>query len=323
MSRFHGHKKATIPIVPFIFIGIAAAASPDTRLLSLVPPGAPLVAGISAPSIQGQPDNFVLMTHNNTVDMEDFFSLTGADDTRTVHQIVFVSVTNSDGQLGEHSLLASGHFDRLRVFKSAADGGATVTNYRSIPILVIQPLARERGTFNHVRWLAILDSSVLVLGTISSTRLELDRYLEHSQTEETLHRRLARLRSKDQTWCVLSPTVGTLSPPGWDPGIPRVLAMLNPELAELVQSGNELEFGLYYGRRVEFEYDGAFASTAASRVGPDSFRQSPVDPTESASLLPALDRAGYADTRHGVIVVSMSRYNTWLAGIRSRRTPVD
>jgi hypothetical protein len=99
--------------------------------------------------------------------------------------------------------------------------------------------------------------------------------------------------------------------------------MLHPELAELAQSGSELEFGLYYSRQVEFEYDAAIASTTASRVGPDSLRQSQVESAKSASLLPALDRAEDANTRHGVIVVSMSRCNTWLAGIRNWRTPIN
>ena len=323
MTRFYGRKGLPTMFFPFILGGITAAASPDPRLLSLVPPGAQLVAGISAPSIQGQPDNFVLMTHNNTVDMEDFFALTGADDERTIHQIVFVSATSTDGQLNEHSLLVSGHFDQLHVFKSAAEGGAAVTDYRSVPILVIQPLARERGTLHDVRWLAILDSHVLVFGTISSTRLELDRYLEHSRTDEALLRRLAHLRSKDQTWCVLSAPVRNLSLPTWGQEIHAVLAKLNPELADLAQSGDELDFGLYYGRRVEFEYELTSASTAVRRVRPDSLRQSPVELAESASLLPALDKAGDANSRHTVIVVSTSRYNTWLAEIRSRRTPVD
>ena len=323
MTEFYGRKRLAMMSFLFTLGGITATASPDPRLLSLVPPGAQLVAGISAPSIQGQPDNFVLMTHNNTVDMEDFFALTGADDTRTIHQIVFVSVINNDGQLSEHGLLVSGHFDQPHVFKSAAEGGAAVTDYHSVPILVIQPLARERGMLHDVRWLAILDSRVLAFGTISSTRLELDRYLEHSRTDEALLRRLAHLRSKDQTWCVLSSPVRSLSLPTWGQEIYVVLAKLNPELADLAKSGNDLEFGLYYGRRIEFEYELTSASTTVRRVRPGSLRQSPVEPAKTASLLPALDKAGDAKSLHRVIVVSTTRYNTWLAEIRGRRIPVD
>jgi hypothetical protein len=277
MPASHEHKRILILFIPFILVGIAAAASPDPRLLSLVPPGAAVVAGISASSIQGHPDNFVLVTHNNSVDLEDFFALTGADNKRIIHQIVFVAVANNAGRLDEHSLLVSGRFDQPHVFKSAADGGAALTNYRRIPVLEIQPLARERGAFREVRWLAVLDSSVVVFGSVASTQLELDRYLAHSQTDESLLRRLARLRRKDQTWSILSASVRTLSIFDRDLEIQDVLADLNPKLAEIAQSGNDFEFGLYYGRRVEFEYEVTFASTGAGRVGPDSVR-SPVEP---------------------------------------------
>jgi hypothetical protein len=37
------------------------------------------------------------MTHNNTVDLEDFYALTGADSSRTIHQIIFVAVADSRG----------------------------------------------------------------------------------------------------------------------------------------------------------------------------------------------------------------------------------
>jgi hypothetical protein len=263
------------------------------------------------------------MTHNNTVDLEDFFALTGADSSRIIHQIVFVAVANNDGQPNEHSLLVSGHFDQPHVFKSAADGGAAVTNYRRIPVLEIQPFTRERGVFNDVRWLAVLDSSVLIFGSIASTRQELDRYLARSQTNASLLRRLARLHNKYETWCVLSPPVRTLSSPAGDQGIQSMLAMLNPELAELWESGGEFEFGLHYGRHIAFEYEVTMASTHGGHSGRASLLPSSAESAKHASLLPALNMIGDADTLHGVIEVSVSRYKEWLAEIRHARFPRD
>src|SRR5215469_2875598 len=80
MTRLHAQRTLPILFLPFILVAASAAASPDLRLLSLVPPGAQLVAGISASTIQGQPHNFVLLTPINWVDLQDFFALTGADD---------------------------------------------------------------------------------------------------------------------------------------------------------------------------------------------------------------------------------------------------
>jgi hypothetical protein len=323
VTRFPGYKELPVLFFPLTLIGIAGAASPDPRLLSLVPPDAQLVAGISASSIQDQPDNFVLMTHNNRVDLQDFFALIGADSSRTIHQILLAAMANKEGQSNEHSLLVSGHFDQRQVFKSAVDGGAAVTIYRRIPVLEIQPFAREHATFRDVRWLAVLDSSVLVFGSIASTRLELDRYLMHSQTYESLLRRLAHLRSKDNTWCLLSASSPTLPSLTRSHEIHDVLAELNPELADLAQSGNELEFGLYYGRRVEFDYEVNFASTASGRDGTDSLRQTPAELTMRGTLLPMLNAARDANTLHGVIQISMSQYKEWLAGIEGKRSPVN
>jgi hypothetical protein len=311
------HKKLPLPFLPFILIAASAAASPDLRLISLVPPGAQLVAGISASAIQGHPHNFVLLTPNNWVDLQDSFALTGADDSRSIHQIVFVEVASKDEQPGGHSLLASGHFDQPRVFKSASDGGATVTHYRRIPIMEIQPFGRERSTLHDVRWLAVLDSSVLAFGSVSSTRLELDRYLSHTQADGPVLRRLAHLRSKDQTWCLLSASSGTLPSLTRSHEIHDVLAKLSPELAELAQSASELEFGVHYGRRVEFEYDVTFALDGASRIG-DSQDMTPVVAAWSASLLPAPNTSRDANSVHGVILVSTPRYKEWLAQIAGR-----
>src|SRR5215472_9789622 len=139
VTRFHDYKEPPVLFFPLVLIGIAGAASPDPRILSLVPPEAQLVAGISASSVQDQPDNFVLMTHNNRVDLGDFFALIGADSSRTIHQMVFVAMASDSGRLNEHSLLVSGNFDQPQIFKSAAEGGAVQTSYRGIPVLEIQP----------------------------------------------------------------------------------------------------------------------------------------------------------------------------------------
>ena len=320
MIRFPAHRRLPILSLPFILVGVAAA-SPDLRLLSLVPPGAQLVAGVSAATIQSQPFNFVLITPNNRIDLQDFFSLTGADDTRSIHQVVFVAVANKAGQPNEHSLLVSGHFDQPHVFKSAVQGGAALTNYGGIPVLEIQPFARERGTFKGVRWLAILDSTVLLFGSVATTQIELNRYLLQNHADESLLRRLARLRSKDQTWCLLSASVQTVASltPGHE--IRDLLAKLSPELADLAESGSELEFGVHYGRRLDFDYEVTLASARASRVGSDSLRMPPVEPASSASLLPNLNTTGDANTLHGLITVSMSRYKWWLEQIKREKLP--
>jgi len=52
----------------------------------------------------------MLVTHNNTVDLADFFALSGADSSRSIHEVILLAAADGTGGLGEHSLLASGHF---------------------------------------------------------------------------------------------------------------------------------------------------------------------------------------------------------------------
>jgi hypothetical protein len=209
MQRLRVSKPCLKALVLLFVVPVSYAASRepsrDPKLIAMVPPGAQIVAGINASPQPGQPDNFLLVTHDNIVDLQDLFALSGADASRIFQQVVFVAIANNAGLLTEHSLLVSGHFDQPHIYKSAVKGGATVTYYRGIEVLVIQPFKREQGTFNDVRWLAVLDSNVVVFGTVATLRQELDRYASRSPADSPLLKRLARLRARDQSWCLLSP----------------------------------------------------------------------------------------------------------------------
>jgi hypothetical protein len=278
------------------------------RRLGMVPPGAQVVAGINASPQPDQSDNFLLITHDNTVDLQDFLALSGADGSRIIYEVVFVAIANSTGLLSEHSLLVSGHFDQPHIYESAVEGGATVTYYRGIPVLVIQPFAREQGAFNNVRWLAVLDSNILAFGTIATLQRELDRYIAHSPADSPLLNRLGRLRAKDQTWCLLSPLTR-------NDEIRGLLATLDPKLANIARSGDSFELGIHFGRRVEFEYDVTVDSTVPGRAISQLVHSS-VASENGASLLPALNIIGGDNAARGVVEVSMSRYRTWLAEVR-------
>jgi hypothetical protein len=320
MTRFHRGKGVFVLLLPLMLFGKAWAGSANPGLLALVPPGAGIVAGIAAPPSPDRPDNFILITHSNVVDLEDFFALTGADDSRTIREMIFVAMADDSGGLGGHSLLVNGHFNQQRLFKSATDGGAKATTYHGVAVLEIQPFARERGVFRDIRWFAVLDSGVVVFGTVAAARLELDRYLAHSGTDASLLHELAQLHGKDQTWCVLSTSIPALASPALNEEIRNELAMLNPDLAELSQSGGALEFGVHYGRQVEFEYAVAPASITAVHKGAGAATRSSSGLPWSSSLFPALDLNEDANTLHGVVKVSMRRYKKWLAEVR--RTPI-
>ena len=135
MRRFHANRNLAMLLFPLISVAMTWA-SPDPRLLSLVPPGAQLVAGMSIPIPRGRPDGFLLMSYKDLVDRRDFMSLVGVDDSLIIDQMLLVAGAGDTSKSGEHSLLMSGHFDQTRIFKAAVENGARVSEFRGIRVLV-------------------------------------------------------------------------------------------------------------------------------------------------------------------------------------------
>jgi hypothetical protein len=314
MRRLSGNKPLLMVLFSFFAVAISSAVSPDPRLLPLVPPGAQIVAGMSAPSGKGQPDSFLLITHNNTVDLDDFFALSGVDDSRTIHQIIFVAAADRTGNLGEHSLLVSGHFDQSRIFRSAVDGGASIDAYRGTSVLAVKPFAREPGAIKQVRWLAIFEPNVVIFGTIASVQQELDRHLAGSVPDSSLLQRLGRLRREDETWCLLASAARSAE-------IRNALEAVDPRLAALVQNGGGFQFGIHFGGHVEFEYEVTPSSGANAQVVGHSLGQSLAGPGAGASSFSARpDTTAGGDSVHGVVQLSKNRYDAWLKEVSARRS---
>ncbi|HMD21355.1 MAG TPA: hypothetical protein VKH40_13595 [Alloacidobacterium sp.] len=302
MRRFPGWMSLSMALLAIFAVPASWASSVDQKLLSLVPPGAEVVAGMDTPPPKDQPGSFVLITRNNTVDLQDFFALTGVDSRRSVRHAIFVAMHGETSPLGEHSMMAHGQFDQARIYKSAVDDGAIVTRYRGIPVVEIEPFAREQAEFHDSRWLAIVDSDLLLFGTVASVRQELDRDLDRSAADPVLTREVARLRHDDETWCVLSSAKQF-------PEIEKALAGLDPKLGELVGTADDFQFGIRYRKQVEFEYE---ATTATTRRRTDSLRRSLAGPEKGASLLAAPVTNGEEATARGVIKIPLGRFGNWL-----------
>jgi hypothetical protein len=309
MRNLRDSINSLMALLLFCLAPMSSAAPPDLRLIALVPPDAQVVSGIGELPHEPQPDRFVLLTHNNAVDLQDLLALYGADGSRTIQQVVFVAIADKESELREHSLLVSGHFDKARIYKSATESGAILIGYRGIPVLEIQPFARERDSFKHVRWLAVLDSNVLVFGTIPTLRRELDRYSDRCPPDSSLLTRLAHLRSKDQTWSLLSPRAR-------NDEIRRLLSTLDPELTEIAQSGRALEFGIHYGRRVEFEYEITLDPKIVSSAPAQLHVESLADSKLGRSLLSSPNTIAHRDSARGLVTIPMTDYRAWLEEVK-------
>src|SRR5271170_2072066 len=305
MRRFHTNRNLAMLLFPLISVAMTWA-SPDPKLLSLVPPGTQLVAGMTNQLPRGRPDGFLLVRECNLVDRSDFLSLVGVDDSMIIHQIVFAAGGSDPSTLGEHSLLVSGHFDQKRIFRAAVENGARLSEFRGIRVLVQKPLPRDLGTLKDVRWLAVIDSTVALFGTISSVQQELDRQLAGSAVDPSLMHKLARLRRDDATWSVIR-TVER------NDQVRHALGSLDPILANLIHDGDSFQFGVRYGRKVEVEYEIKSSSSAPAQANSNSLTRTLVGGNlTGSSLLPLQDMTGDSAPLRGVVKVAMTRYTAWL-----------
>lgn len=302
-----------LPVVTMsiVFAGAAAAASPDPLLLSLIPHGAQIVAGTSAPPTKGQPHSFLVFTPVNAVDLQDFRSLMAVDDAKVIRQ-VFLAVGQKDMRSPlEHSLLAVGLFHQDRVYTAAIQNGARSREYRGIPIVELPPFSRNPQTLSDIRWMAILRSELALFGTIANVCEEIDRYRDHTPAESWLVERLARLRADDSIWYLL---------PNLFEGdqVRPTLAELSPHLADRALEGAALQFGIHLASRVRLDYE--FSGVGPVGAQSMSTVQTAIEPRrlDEWSFLPRSEHRGSDASVRGVITISRKRYDQWMADVAGK-----
>jgi hypothetical protein len=282
------------------------------KLLSLVPPGAEIVAGFQNPHDPTVPTGRVLLTtHNNRLDLDDWVSLTGVDTTKVFDEVIEVAMSSDDVELKEHLLLVAGHFDRARIFKAAEENGAAHVSCEGETGLLIKPFAREEGDMMDTRWLIILNDQTGIFGTPAMVQLALQRYAGHYLPDPALAERLARLRSDITSWNVLLPHSKT-----------KEMGFVQPHGAwsQLLDGADLVIVGTHFGSRIRMdilvddgkgrgtayfaekaEYFAAVFSGEASNRGDLSRREQP----ELRDLRVEEDRM------QGSIVLSQKQFYAW------------
>src|SRR5215472_9633382 len=285
-------------------VGSASASPPaqDPRLLPLVPLGAEIVAGFAP----GQPVSHLVVTRNNTTDLQDLESFAGVDPTRSIEAVILIAASGSGGFLSEHSLVASGRFDARHIFKAAKENGATESEYLGIPVLIVPPLDRDKGVSDDARWFAVIDSQIAVFGTIPMVQEELSRSLAKSQADPSLTGDLARLRPDDQSWCLLSSAVHKAEVAR------RWLAVLDPALGQADFVNNRVVMGTHFGKQIEIEFE-YFPDSAMTDDPLQAQRETGQTPRPDTAVL-ASRFVGNSDTGpHKVIRFSQKQYDQWTA----------
>jgi len=202
MRAFSGRGLLAVVLTAFL-AGFAFGSPLSSRLLSLVPPGAGIVAGFENRGAANLHGRLLLTTHNNRLDLEDFDALTGVDSKRAFDEVIEVAAAPSGGALSDHLLLVAGSFDREQIFRSMELNGAQNFQYQGQQVLLIRPLTRERGDMLDPRWMVILDNRTCIFGTSWLVKQALRRYDQHAVTDSLLEERLSLLRRDVTSWNVL------------------------------------------------------------------------------------------------------------------------
>ena len=300
-----------IATMSIVFTGIAAAASPDPLLLSLMPHGAQIVAGTSAPPSKDQSHSFLLFTLVNAMDLQDFRSLMAVDDAKFFRQVFLAAGQKDVHSPIEHSVLAVGRFHQDRVYKAAIHNGARPRDYRGIAIVEVPPFSRNPRTFSDIRWMAILQSDLALFGTIANVREEIDRYQDHTPADSWLLERLARLRADDATWYLMPRLVA-------GDRVRPTLAALSPHLLDEALEGAVLQFGIHYGKtiRLDYEFTGVDPEAAESMFVAEAAVES--RRLDVWTFVPTFSESGSSGSLRGVITISKQRYNRWMADVAAQ-----
>lgn len=228
------------------FAGYGSASPSSSRILSLVPPGAEVVAGFENHPDSNASGRLLLTTHNNHLDLIDWQSLTGVDSNRVFDEVIEVAASDAGGNLTEHLLLVAGRLDRERIFRSLEENGAPSTDFQGQRIMVIKPFARERGDMLQDRWFVILENRIGILGTPVMVQHALERYADHAVPDSVLEERLSLLRRDVTSWNVLARA----------PQIENPFSFSQPHnaWAELQEDTDLLMVGVRFGSKIRIDF---------------------------------------------------------------------
>lgn len=143
-----------------LLTGVMCSAQDD--LARLIPPDAPVLAGMRRSSTDNEYDRMWLATARNLNDLKDFITLTDADASRRFDRVLVAASPAGNDLLGDHLLIAAGHFDWSVISQSTAFAAG---DFHGVPIIV-RDQASSAGA--ETRWLVNLHSRIVLFGSPSA-----------------------------------------------------------------------------------------------------------------------------------------------------------
>lgn len=270
----------------------------DLPLLSLVPAGTQILAGIGPSEKPQRLARFFLFTVANTIDYEDFISLAGADPSLQIDELIFTASAGSSPANAEHSVIVSGRLQHVRIYRTSGNSSGAL-DYRGVVVLPVRPFDRERAYFQQDRLLAVLSPTLAIFGTKATVQEEIDRFLDRSAPDPKIAQSLGLLNSRYDSWYLVRSPMRRAE-------FARILNGLSPALSEF-GNAEQLLFGIRYRKRVEFE----FATIAA----PSPERRLDLNGSSKEMFR---DENGHAITTVQVVKIDRDRFDKWLVQATGR-----
>ena len=215
--------------------------SAQDELARLIPPDAPVLAGMQRSSTDNEYDRVWLATAENLNDPKDFITLTDADASRRFDRVIVAASPAGNDLLGDHLLIAAGHFDWSVLAQPTA---SAASDFHGVPIIVLDQ-ASSSGA--ETRWLANLHSRIVLFGSPSAVQKALLRFQSGEPADPAVRARLERIPRKDIAWSSIA----------LNPVILKSRLRLNAyerNLVPCLTAAKELAFGVRFDSNTRLDF---------------------------------------------------------------------
>jgi hypothetical protein len=196
------HALVIFLVTAMILFFSASFCMAQSDLVRLIPPDAPVIAGLHRMPEDQNKDALWLATRNNTDDLSRLVALTDNDPERRIEQVMVADWASTSDSLGSHLVIAQGRFSLTSI--SATMAHITKLSYDGVPVLAIKA---QGGSMPIARWVAVPRSEIALFGTPSAVQVALDRFRSGAQADPQVLERLSKAHDGDAAWSsvVLAP----------------------------------------------------------------------------------------------------------------------
>lgn len=272
----------------------------QSEIVRLLPPDAPVIAGLHRMPRDQNKDALWLATPNNLDDLKRLIALTDPDLNRRFDYVVVADWPSSTDGLGSHLLIAQGRFSMAALLSTIAHPKRL--SYAGVAILAV---LAPSGSQQPARWLAVPRSNIAIFGTPSGVQFALDRFHSGAPPDPRLLDRLRNAHHRDQAWSSIMPH--------HDPIREQVHLPANTgNLAGCLSRMREVDLGIQVGKTVTIDLhtESRDHSTAAAMqcIGAAIFKN------YSSAIALSLDEDKQPSMR---LTLRRAEYERWLDDFRT------